>query len=121
MNIKQKPCKHCGVVYHFSFQCPTRAKPLKQRKPIKKIGKVTKKWLEVRKEWLRLHPQEHFQCTYCPKIVPRNEITLDHYKNRSAHPELRFDLNNLVPACAPCNYEKGSIDGDVFIKRYKEG
>ncbi len=120
-SLPRKACKYCNdkEPKHWPFQCPKRPKQVKivQRTPVRKIGKKTQKWLALRKEWLREHPDEYFQCTYCPAIVPRSEVTLDHYKSRSRHPELVFDRNNLVPACGPCNDDKGSMDGDEYILR----
>jgi len=77
---------------------------------LKKQGKITKKWLTTRKQWFKLHNEPYYTCNYCHKWLTKNETTLDHVKSRSRHPELRFDLDNLVPCCYKCNYEKGSKD-----------
>lgn len=117
MTIRPNICKWCNSTYHFSFQCPKNPKaqkPSKQRKSIKKIGKVTKKWLEVRKAFL--DKQTEFRCFYCGLPLERNKVEVDHYKPRGSHPELRYELSNLVACCWSCNGKKGSTDGDIFVK-----
>lgn len=120
----KKPCKECGKLGHSAFSCPFKArKPLqtktqlKAKKPMKKIGNVTKKWLAVRQEWLKNNPPDHlgnYECHYCGIAVRYEEVTLDHYLSRGRHPELRYVLSNLVPCCAPCNTDKSSLDGDEY-------
>jgi len=69
-------------------------------------------------------PTGTWQCTYCPRTLGVVQdldhgiylLTLDHIKSRSRHPELRYDLDNLTPACYRCNSEKGSRDLEEFIK-----
>jgi 5-methylcytosine-specific restriction endonuclease McrA len=87
---------------------------------MKKRGPVTKKWIETRDKWLEQNKAEYYICHYCPTRMTRSQLTLDHYKSRGRHPELRFSLKNLVPCCAPCNTAKGSLSGDEYIQRLKE-
>lgn len=77
---------------------------------MKQMGKVGKKWLATRRQWFKLNPKTYYECNYCGRWLEPNETTLDHVKSRSRHPELRFNLDNLVPACYSCNYKKGSRD-----------
>lgn len=120
-------CQNCGRTFpkystlqKFCGRCIN--KKLKPTKPMKKIGKITKKWIETRKEWILQNPPDssgHWTCyldisPYCLKIMSENELTLDHVKSRSRYPELRFDLDNLKPACAPCNGLKGSVEYDIM-------
>lgn len=75
------------------------------------MGKVTKRWIEVRKEWFKENPPDengYYFCYLCNKRMTRAETTLDHKKSRSRHPELRFVKSNLAPCCWDCNSEKGS-------------
>jgi 5-methylcytosine-specific restriction endonuclease McrA len=121
-----KSCTECGNTGHSRFNCPRRPKKplqtktvLKPKKRMKQAGGVTKKWLAVRAEWLRQNPPDHlgnYQCHYCRKDVPKNEITLDHYHSRSRRPDLRFELSNLVPCCYRCNRDKGSLSGDEYVE-----
>jgi 5-methylcytosine-specific restriction endonuclease McrA len=114
-------CKYCGHTGHFEFACFAKPKkPIKAAKRIKRIGKVTSKWIETRNKWLEQNKAEYYVCHYCPTIMTRSQLTLDHYKSRGRHPELRYVLHNLVPCCAPCNQEKGSLNGDEFIQKRKE-
>ncbi len=82
-------------------------------KAIKKHGKIHKQWMSVRGDWLTLNPTP-WRCHYCDKALDITTIVLDHKAPRSSHPALRFDLDNLVPACFVCNTLKGSIHHDRF-------
>lgn len=80
-------------------------------------GKVGREWARVRAKWLRDHPKEWYYCALrispqCPGAVRREEVTLDHIISRSRRPDLRFDPDNLQPACNPCNMLKGSRSMD---------
>lgn len=84
-------------------------KPLpKATKPIKKQGKVAKTWLKTRQEWFKQNPAEGYSCYLCFQWLPKNQTQLDHVIPRSARPDLRNDLNNLMPVCNTCNILKGS-------------
>lgn len=79
-----------------------------------KRGKITNKWLKVRKQWMKENPPNHqgyYFCYICYRAVPSNEVTLDHIIPRSRRPDLRFDFSNLAPCCGLCNYKKGSKNG----------
>lgn len=105
-------CRYCGKDNHTSLMCWS-----KPRKPFRKIGPVTHKWLDTRKEWVKNNPPDYrgyWFCFYCTRPLTYEELTLDHLHPRSTHPELRYDHNNLVPSCYPCNIAKGSKDIDSF-------
>lgn len=129
----KKPCKHCGLMGHFSYACyqnPKRAikalkrsaaikrTPLKRSsKPINKIGKTTKQWYITRATWIRKNPPpiegKYWECylhihPWCPGRIDVAHLTLDHVVSRSRDPSLRFNLDNLKPACMACNEMKGS-------------
>lgn len=123
----KKPCKHCGLMGHFSYACfqnPKRAlKALKRTaikrsgKPINKVGKTTKQWFITRATWIRKNPPpingQYWECylqihQWCPIRIDVAHLTLDHVVSRSHDPSLRFTLSNLKPACIYCNTEKGS-------------
>ena len=110
--MKPKNCTYCGKETHTSLSCFD-----KPRKPLRKIGPVTRKWLDTRKEWVKNNPpiNGYWYCTYCGKPLKYEELTLDHAKSRSRHPELRYDIDNLVPADYLCNSKKGSLDIDEFV------
>jgi len=88
----------------------------KPKKPLKVVGKQSQRWKNYRAKWLRDHPDDFFICYYCNTVVPRHEITLDHKIPRSRRPDLRFVDSNIVPACGPCNNEKGSMDDIQYMK-----
>lgn len=81
----------------------------KQSKPIPVKGKVTKRWDKFRADWFKDNPGNWlglYACHYCGQWFPKAQIDLDHVKNRGSHPELRFDLSNIVMACRPCHRKK---------------
>lgn len=113
----KKPCKHCGQMGHFSYQCFTNPKKALKRVPLKKVGKTTKQWFVTRATWIRKNPPpidgKYWECylqihPWCPKRIDIEHLTLDHVVSRSRDPSLRFNLSNLKPACMACNNEKGS-------------
>ncbi len=116
----KKPCKHCGLLGHFSYACyqnPKRTLKQLKRSPIKRIGKTTKQWLITRTTWIRKNPPpidgKYWECylqihEFCPIRIDITKLTLDHVVSRSKDPSLRFKPSNLKPACIYCNHEKGS-------------
>lgn len=133
-----KPCKGCGSIRHTAFACPRRPrKPLKtnkplrakstllQRKPIKRVGKVTQKWMDTRSEWVARYGSEGHVCHYCGWLLSDNQflidddaarkLTLDHLDARVRQPGLRYTFDNLVPACGPCNTMKGSLAHEEYL------
>ena len=85
---------------------------------MKNNGKVGTEWLRVRTEFLKENPPNHqgyYKCTYCPRWITADEITVDHVVSRTRAPHRRFDKSNIVFACGNCNEAKGS--GDVKIQQ----
>lgn len=89
------------------------------RKPMKQMSaKYDKLWRATRKEWYETNlPDVHgyWQCYLqispeCSITVDRSTINLEHVLSKVRHPELRFVVSNLRPACHPCNKLKGSKD-----------
>lgn len=141
---KPKACKHCGKFTHVSMQCGLRQKPLKNytslssKKPkvvwctncdkaghtrmnchqrIHKLaahGKYFREWTKTRGYWFKLNRADHYNCHYCGKYLLAEDVTLDHLLARSTHPELRYHLSNLVPACWVCNSLKSSTPHDKY-------
>lgn len=90
------------------------SKPIKKpkgKKRIKKIGKVGRQWWATRQEWIsqNLPDSGYWICRYCGKYLTLDLLTLDHIIPRSRAPHLRFDHENLAPACWECNSQKGSL------------
>lgn len=120
----KKPCKHCGLMGHFSYACyqnPKRALKTLKRSPINKIGKQTKQWLVTRATWIKKNPPpiegKYWMCylrihPWCPGRIDIAHLTLDHVVSRTRDVKLRFNLANLKPACIYCNNQKGSKSVD---------
>lgn len=112
-----RPCKICGIVGHtatFCFDRPkkpfkqTKIKKITRNKPLRRLGKIGKKWLQFRAQWFIDNPADYYICYICGDRLTRRETTLDHVIPRSNRPDLRFDPSNIEPCCWRCNAEKGS-------------
>lgn len=121
----KKPCKFCHKTNpnHFPYACQINPKVALKRKiglkrtPLKRVGKQTKQWIITRATWIRKHPPtiegKYWLCylqihPWCPVRLDVEHLTLDHVFSRSHDPKLRFNQDNLQPACLYCNNEKGS-------------
>lgn len=133
----KKPCRYCGGMGHFPYQCFQKPVKIKGREvKVTSSGRLVKKidpqWELTRKTWFRLNPPidwpyPHYVCYICGKWVrPAGKargldnplmdiVTLDHVLSRSHHPELVYVQSTLQPCCQPCNEEKGSKDGVLEV------
>lgn len=108
---KVKPCKHCGAVSHFSFQCFKVRKPIKTYKLPNKIGNAGRKTANAVAKWKRTQKPNHegyYECYMCNKWVTYLEA--EHVKSKARHPESRTDPSNFKPTCDDCNDKKRSKD-----------
>lgn len=64
------------------------------------------KWWHLRKDWLMYHP-------YCQRCEYALATEVHHIKPRHTHPELIYDLRNLMSLCSTCHKEihKGDNNG----------
>lgn len=114
------PCRLCERQGHNAFNCPSKPRAsLNTKKPMKRRGSHATKWALTRKKWLKENDATEYECYYCSTVISRDELTLDHKESRARHPELRYVLSNLVPCCAPCNEEKGSLSIEEFLEKRK--
>lgn len=114
----KKPCKYCGGMGHFPYMCYKNPKNKKNRySSLKAKGKYAKQWDKTRETWMRQNPPpirgKFWECylqihEWCPRLIDESKLTLDHVVPRSKAPSLRFDQENLKPACIYCNNMKGS-------------
>lgn len=110
------PCKHCDSLAHTSFYCYQKPRKPIKRTRVKKIGKIGEKWKLTRIAWFELYPPNTmgmYECYLkihpnCPRFMTPQQTTLDHIESRTRHPELRFCMDNLGPACWWCNEMKKS-------------
>lgn len=84
----------------------------KPRKPIKRMGKVAKEWVEFRHGWIKDNPGPwvcYLQISPdCIRNLDIDTLTLEHVVPKSRAPQLRTDSKNIKPACYFCNSLKGS-------------
>lgn len=115
-------CKACGRSFHrfnsLQTKCPlcTHNK-LSTNKPLKKMGKVGKKWVETRHEWLKKNANNSntWTCVVGGGLLVIDTVTLDHDLSRSRRPDLRFDHDNLKPMCLFHNTDKGSRSLEEYL------
>lgn len=121
-----RTCKHCKQDGHTAFHCPSKPRAqLKARKPIKRVGKLGKKYITLREQYFQDHPGDEHYCYYCLYVgmeqpLTRKQTQVEHYYSKARHPERRFDKTNLVAACSGHNKLKGSLDGPEFLQLLDE-
>jgi 5-methylcytosine-specific restriction endonuclease McrA len=134
-----KPCKWCKEQEpkHWPYQCRLSPKniakanePQKPRKPIPKVGKVTKEWFNFRKEYLKLHPPNSdgkYECylkttPLCPGRMYPKDMSLDHVipKGSLVGRQLKYNEDNLRTSCFPCNSDKGSQSLELYLEKVKK-
>jgi len=54
----------------------------------------------------------------CHVQLTASTIRLEHDKSKARHPELKYDIKNIKPACDPCNKLKGSMSAEEAIEKY---
>lgn len=92
---------------------------MKRGKALRKVGKVGKKLLEQREQFLLDHDPPYL-CVYCLVIgidIPLmpDEFNVEHGESKTRHPDRRFDKTNLYVSCLFHNEDKGSQDIDEYI------
>lgn len=88
-------------------------KPMRAKRPMKKVGRVGQKLIDQSKQWRQKNPPNHqgyYVCYMCGRWILPEEMNVEHTKSKVRHPELRFDEGKLKPACGDCNEKKGSND-----------
>lgn len=118
----KKYCDGCGVT-HTTVMCFN-----KPRRPIKKESdKTYSRRKEVSREWFVLNPPDgkgiwicYLQIApNCPVKLTRSTIRLEHVLSKVRHPELKYDVGNLKPACDNCNKLKGSLSETEAREKFK--
>lgn len=120
--MAKKYCENCGIT-HTAIMCFN-----KPRRPIKKESEkyhsrrtaTTRKWFDenppdAKGVWicyLQISP-------LCPIKLTRSTIRLEHVNSKARHPDQRFDVDNLKPACDYCNKLKGSLSEAEARAKYK--
>lgn len=122
--IQPGACKYCESDKHTSLMCFH-----KPRRPLRKVSSMNSiKTAQMRREWF-LRPenapneQGEWDCYLgispdCEFTVNRMNLNLEHVRSKARHPELKFDPDNLMPSCQPCNKLKGSLDLEDLVEKY---
>jgi 5-methylcytosine-specific restriction endonuclease McrA len=112
----ERMCKSCGGCFRQYSTLQTKCgkciyNEYSGKKQIRKMGKVTKKWIEVRHDYIKtVKPDDDglYTCGICGGKLSYDEITVDHKLPRGSRPDLRFEHSNLQIAHYLCNSKKGS-------------
>ena len=117
--IKSNPCKTCQSTWHTKAFCPQNRTPLKQStKRIKPMSDKTRAKSQVRDQaWFEQNPPNERGIWFCYLNISkrcefkltRSTIQLEHVSAKVRAPELKYDITNLMPSCAPCNSLKQSL------------
>lgn len=105
-NTLQRKCGKCA--YNLN------AKP---KKPLKRMGKVAKQWVEDRHEWIKTHTTEDgtWRCVIGGGVLTIDTLTVDHDISRGRDPSKRREQSNLQPMCAFHNSDKGSLSTAEYL------
>jgi hypothetical protein len=101
-------------------------------KPRKALKQESEKTHDLRtltnREWFKVNPPDekgvwicYLQISpNCPVKLTRSTIQLEHVKSKARHPELKYEISNLKPACNNCNQLKRSLDVEDLEKIYNK-
>jgi 5-methylcytosine-specific restriction endonuclease McrA len=96
---------------------PLKPISMKQRKPIKQVGKVQRQDAIFRDKVVRPYLEKNFgiacaECGVMPPMLDSGEFSrhaIDHIKGKGPHPELRFVITNFQFLCVPCHQAKTGV------------
>ena len=118
---KVRPCSYCGARGHTPLFCFKKSQDKLVNKPKKKAKKMNieskssnNKRQVVRTTYFDLNPPDTrggYNCylqisPYCPGWIPKHYITLEHTYSKQKYPELKYVVENILPACEACNKAK---------------
>jgi 5-methylcytosine-specific restriction endonuclease McrA len=104
-------CKTCGknAESEFCFRCKPR-KPLSASQKIQKSYKrVTNDTLEMREFFRTIwNKRKKHDCENCGKWLGSEPLSymFDHLLEKSKHPELKFEEDNIMLVCLECHDNK---------------
>ena len=104
-------CKTCGknAESEFCFRCKPR-KPLNASQKMQKSSKrVTNDTLEMREFFRTIwNKKKKHDCENCGKWLGSEPLSymFDHLLEKSKHPELKFEEDNIMLVCLECHDNK---------------
>jgi hypothetical protein len=129
--MRKKKCKSCGEVFQperaFQSCCSPKCaisyvremKEKKERKDLKRRKEALKTKSELLKEaqaafnaWIRYRDRDA-PCISCGR-AHKGQYHAGHYKTTAAHPELRFNDDNVHKQCSACN---NHLSGNILNYR----
>lgn len=135
--MNTKKCKNCGKEFpqfnttqNLCNDCFYKKHSARRRMPQKRIRKESQKSYISRKEteaaWLLANPPDingEWICYLnisprCPMRLTAETLVHEHVKSKIRHPELKYDITNIMAACEFCNAIKGSLDLEDLVGEY---
>lgn len=133
-------CSYCGRDGHNSLNCYKKRQDKVKTKPKKKASRMrlesksaNNKRQVLKTTFFALNPPDsdgNYTCylqisPHCPKIIPKHYVTLEHVyaKQSGKYPELKYVVENILPACESCNKSKLSNTPEqlaIFYPHIKE-
>lgn len=126
---KKIHCKICGSDQHWQTFCPRRKRP--RIKP--ESDKARTKRMITNRIWRKNNPPDadgYYTCylqisSMCTKRMTPRSVTREHVQPKVKAPHLKYNPDNLRPACSWCNKLKGSKtleqligEGYTHLERY---
>lgn len=111
------PCLTCGVPTRGKPLCPDHAQAKAAQQATRnnqRTHTLTTKQRGYDAAWRKVRAlvlANDRQCFWCGGYA----TTVDHVLPISSHPELRLDLDNLVPACRPCNSARTTASDSMTV------
>lgn len=122
--LKARACKLCGSRWHTAMSCPTRPRtgfkaPKQRLRP--EAPKTRERRQQTSQEWYRLHEPPYYcyisKHPQCPKLLTKKTMVLEHDRSKARHPEDKYNVDNLYPACQIDNYYKGSMSAEEYLNK----
>lgn len=96
----------------------------KQKEELKTLSELKRELQVLFNRYIRL--SKKMACVSCGKDLSQEKFDAGHYLSTQAHPELRFEEDNVWPQCVKCNrdlhgnlieYRKGLVrlKGEEFV------
>lgn len=126
---KPPKCDYCKKEGHYQTFCRQKPKQPIHRNKIGRIrprSKTVQREREFKNQWLQSNPPDkwgYYTCylqitPLCPKRISLEQTTLEHIVPAGRGEKYKYDLNNVKPACLPCNSLKGSRTLEALIPEY---
>jgi 5-methylcytosine-specific restriction endonuclease McrA len=117
-------CNKCGKRSYSKLCFRHKPKPKIRRQSLKTAQRNNL----LRKKWYKTNlpiENDKWECylqisQYCPKLLTKGMLTLEHVEPKVKRPDLIFTVSNIRPSCSYCNAIKGSKTLEKLSKTYPQ-